>query len=442
MSNLRKLIEKAAVAFVKEIEFTNSSYLRRLNELTKDLEKLDVARSVSPTSKSRIDRICEKVYSGDELSGSDWRIMGRSIAAFENQTLERALKAATDKPVAMGKVMEGLLKSWHGGVAVAEKLKLFEAQTPTLSSIAFGWGDLQSARSALSRIRKGVGGLENTGPGIKSLVWLANVLREPSRSRQLAMFTEVNASILPEIRPWLKTTHRAPVHIELSSLGVEVALEVWNNSQQDKSAMTLLDQVLAHPEIGDPRGFSRSIIWSEIEKNRPELFRKLLVSLNRGDIEFFFSKLKGLDRDRKNFWINYTDQMLRTQVILRRVEMNQLAHNFPAGSEERAIIDRAYVFAGSSQQNLLVFYFGSCVAVEAGETGQACFIYDRRNFESIMERTSRLSEASRQVQGTSQDFNDKSLIKHRQIHHPPGVWQRRLDDVLAHLGVTSNGRAA
>ncbi len=440
MSSLKNLIEKAAVAFVKEIEFTNANYLRRLNELTKDLEKLEVARAIAPINKSRIDKICEKVYSGEQLSTGDWRIVGRSMGAFKPETLERALMACSDKSSALQKAMDGLLKSWHGGVKIAEQLKLFEAHAPTVSSIAFGWGELQNARSALLRIRKGVGVLEKTGPGIKSLVWLANILREPSRSKQLAMLADVNSSILIEVRPWLESAQRAPIHIELSSLGVEVALEVWSNSQQEKSAISILDRILAHPEIGDPRGFSKSLIWSEIEKNQPALFRKLLITLNRGDIEFFFSKLKGLDRDRKNFWINYTDQMLRTQVILRRVEENQLSHNFPAGSEERAIIDRAYAIAGSSQQNLLVFYFGSCVAVEAGETGQACFIYDRRDFESTM--APRLSQTSRQVQGTSQDFNDKSLIKHRQIHHPPGLWQRRLADVLARLGITSNGKAA
>ncbi|MBK7892143.1 MAG: hypothetical protein IPJ84_15270 [Bdellovibrionales bacterium] len=410
--------------------------------MTKDLEKLDVARAIAPTGQSRIDKICEKIYSGTHLSGSDWRIVGRSLPAFDADAIVRALQDCSDRQSAMQKVMEGLLRSWHGGVLVADRLELFGAYGPAISSSGFGWNDLQSARSVLLRIGKGVEDLEKTGPGIRSLVWLADILRERSGTRQLAMLNDGTTSILNEIRPWMALAKRCQIHIELSSIGVEVALSVWSNNQHEKSAIELLDRILAHPEIGDPRGFSRSLIWSEIEKNQPDLYRKLLVSLNRGDIEFFFSKLKGLDRDRKYFWINYTNQMLRTQVILRRVEMSQLAHNFPVGSEERAIIDRAYEFVGSSQQNLLVFYFNSFVAVEAGETGQACFIYERRDFEKIMARDSRLSVASRKVQGTSQDFNEKSLILHRQIHHPPEVWQRRLGDFLARLGINSNGEAA
>jgi hypothetical protein len=212
--------------------------------------------------------------------------------------------------------------------------------------------------------------------------------------------------------------------LDISSLYLAVAsaaLSSWSD-QSDTFKGHLLSFVMHDRRLGDPRLPRNAPNWASVP---PAASQKVRSWLAQRDIVFFFDFVLPDRRDehrRKEFWLQYVDKVLESQVALCPEDRFRLRAQVKEQMAYTNIKDNrvsAFLMRFSGHPDL--------VAVEFSQSGNAVYFYDENVFRATVGSFQQLS------------FRVPDLKHHSHIakftHYPPGVWQQRVRSFLAGRGI-------
>ena len=410
--------------FAKDIQRIEREHLQALQERAFKVSGSS-RTGVKFDVQSRVEGILDKLELNKQLKRSEWRFIGANLSIFKVNRLQEALKSLEVCEEDVLQVAQGLLKYWLGGPPLEKHLALLDSIGWRCPIEGLAWYDFAAASSLIRKVPSFRDRID-LGQGMKGLVWLFDFQREKVLAVALNRFLDPGELVIPDFRPWAASSNMRS--LDVAVLAVKTALELWWKSPSSPEAVRLFEEIVGHRYIGDPRGFEKSSIWNQIEDQYPELFRRVLGQLNREDIDFFFRKLRDLDEDRRNFWIEYAPLMRRSVVILIREEREALLAQFGDGAPELAIVKRGKVWRTGASKNFLVFYFDRYVVVEAGSRGQACYIYSIDDFNRAILSQETLAAKDGRIPGGNTTFHKPELRLHKQIHKKG--WQFEFKNIL------------
>lgn len=176
--------------------------------------------------------------------------------------------------------------------------------------------------------------------------------------------------------------------------------------------------------MGDPRAGGDATHWLAVKRTSPKGYQALTERLCRADIEFFFGILGREGRRRGDFWLQYLRSIRSTDCFLC-AEDDAAARARAAEPGVDLALARARRARGIT--SVFVMDFGDFVAVEFSKTGNATYIYSRRNFQEV----NRSMDDRR--------FVDADIFKSKAraddwLPHSEN-WQSKFSEALARRGV-------
>jgi hypothetical protein len=212
--------------------------------------------------------------------------------------------------------------------------------------------------------------------------------------------------------------------LDPSSLHTAVAaaaLSPWSDRSESFRSQ-LLSFVMHDRRLGDPRLPKNAPNWASVAQMASQKVRSWLA---QRDIVFFFDFVLPDRRDehrRKDFWLQYVDKVLESQVALCPEDRFRLK----AEVKEQM----AYTNIRDNKVSAFLMRFSGhpdIVAVEFSQSGNAVYFYDANIFRTAVGSFQQLS------------FRVTELKHHSHIekftHYPPGVWQQRVRSFLASRGI-------
>jgi hypothetical protein len=182
----------------------------------------------------------------------------------------------------------------------------------------------------------------------------------------------------------------------------------------------LKDYILQHRDFGDPR--TNPVKWDSVDKFTQQTF---IAWLSEEDLKFFFELIIKRDpHSRKSFWLNYVRSITNSSVIIgdtdrtyHRSELDQLRHRGRNFSHGTGIDSSAFIMT-----------FGKYVVVEFSEVGNACYVYQTKDFEKLFGsiRTAKIDLRM---------LKEKQLAIHSQAHYQN--WPTALAGVLSTHGINA-----
>lgn len=183
----------------------------------------------------------------------------------------------------------------------------------------------------------------------------------------------------------------------------------------------VIDFCLINEDLGDPRLHPER--WLRIS----EVARSSLIGwLSQEDISFFFELLlkKEDPHGRKDFWLDYTRNVRRSRVYIA-LEDRQRSRRVLAELESKG---RSF---GLGKKNTgasaFVLDFGRLVVVEFSQVKNACYLYERHQFEKVIGEDFWLAAVD--IDG----LKDQRLAL-ESVSHTSG-WQEKLARTLASHGI-------
>lgn len=199
----------------------------------------------------------------------------------------------------------------------------------------------------------------------------------------------------------------------------QVAETILSTFAEPGTSDELKTLVLKDLRLGDPR----------LPRNRPnwlrydEAAKRMTEWLSRDDISFFFEHAMPPGHNqqkRKAFWLRYVPNIRKSRPLLSRHDRASLA----------SLKDKIGNF-GSYDHDLtsaFVLDFGSLVAVEFSENGNACYLYQRGSFDELV-RDLWAPEAF-----SVRQLKSKSKSCAQVTHDKYGKWETTLLQLLVRRG--------
>lgn len=227
-------------------------------------------------------------------------------------------------------------------------------------------------------------------------------------------------------------------------------LSVWKNSTEFRGRALSIIGSLSESVFGDPRHNQNKGKWALVSYIAKDELNRYCKSLNRADLEYFFNLPDVVNESRSSFFLDFIDESSWTQVILKRSFHVEIKRQYSQmREEERAILDRTFVFPGTSSHHVFVMGFDGGVVIEGHDIGFRTYCL------SIPAYSSEISRLLERKKGD--DYNDANyvttnsdplrvalnLLCHRSdgdnkandyassyIHNPQDVWKKRVRNHL------------
>jgi hypothetical protein len=198
-------------------------------------------------------------------------------------------------------------------------------------------------------------------------------------------------------------------------------LSRWSD-QSDLFRGRLLSFVMHDRRLGDPRLPRNAPNWASVASAASQKVRSWLA---QRDIVFFFDFVLPDQRDphgRKDFWLQYVNQIQESQVALCPEDRYRL--------KSQVKEQMAYTNIRDNKVSAFLMRFNGppdTVAVEFSQKGNAVYFYDANVFKTAVGSFQQVS------------FRVTELKHHSHLakftHYPPGEWQRRVRSYLASRGI-------
>lgn len=183
------------------------------------------------------------------------------------------------------------------------------------------------------------------------------------------------------------------------------------------------DGVLRSGKLGDPRVSMNGLNWAGISEDAKS---KVIEWLSRADIVFFFENVmtQGSERQgRKDFWLRYVKNFVRTRCLLGREDNGRLVPLFRTTQKE---IEGYGRIGGQVNNSAFLLDFGTVLAVEFSRVG-ACYLYERTKYPK------RVEDFWTDEPFSEPDLKNQRSCAARVIHK--GRWKYELSGELARLGI-------
>jgi hypothetical protein len=203
---------------------------------------------------------------------------------------------------------------------------------------------------------------------------------------------------------------------------------VWAPDSDDRLGSVLRDWLLSDARFGDPRLPANQSKWSTMSKPARERMTRWLA---KGDLLFFFDFVMPAHKNpqgRKDFWLQYIDQVVDSAVALSPID----AHRLQLSVTEKL----RYAKADSPSDDVSAFIMRfrgneEFVVAEFSQSGNAGFFHPAEFFDaSLGGMRSRRYEVSTGPRGLKRPNN--AILRYVHI----GDWQGKMEYALRYLGVS------
>jgi hypothetical protein len=180
-------------------------------------------------------------------------------------------------------------------------------------------------------------------------------------------------------------------------------LAVWKNSTEFRGRAINIISSLSESVFGDPRHSQNKGKWALVNYIAKDELNRYCKSLNRADLEYFFNLPDVVNENRSSFFLEYIDECSWTQVILKRSFHEEIkSQHSQLRDEEKAILDRTFVFPGTSSHHVFVMGFERGVVIEGHDTGFRTYCLSIPAYSSEI---SKLLERKK-----DDDYNDANYV--------------------------------
>lgn len=189
------------------------------------------------------------------------------------------------------------------------------------------------------------------------------------------------------------------------------------------------DTLLNHKYFGDPR--VKEWIGCDAVENGNKAKQIFIQWLSAADIRFFFTEIIRNDpHERKDFWLRYIGSIKRSRVAIGSADRYRL-RNLLKEEEEKG---RDFAEYNLEDTSAFILDFGNTVSVEFSTTGNACYNYQKNDFEKANKDFYRKNYSYKDLKVSH--YMEPPNHGYRQVHKPPPrVWQGELGAWLAKKGI-------
>jgi len=189
----------------------------------------------------------------------------------------------------------------------------------------------------------------------------------------------------------------------------------------------VLEEVLAHPRLGDPR--TKKHHWYAMPMARD----RVISWMARKDLRLFYDSVvadNADDQGRKAFWLPYVDQVSDFRLVLGDEDKNRLEEALGEGKIKFATME------GTNKASAFILRFRSkqsdddLVCVEFSRTGNSLYVYDATSFEAGV---GRLEAHSFRIGSEPRNLKSKEYLKAKKAHM--GFWQHDVAQFLRNHGI-------
>lgn len=189
-----------------------------------------------------------------------------------------------------------------------------------------------------------------------------------------------------------------------------------------------VDTMVLDSELRDPLSSqAHHVRWTTLRHSHPTGYAALLTRLSKTDIEFFFQEAQGNDaRERGRYWLRFLHSVRQTTSFLSRHDRDAAhAQLLRAPNPHHGLALKRAGFVGGDA-SVFVLWFDAIVVVEFSKTGNATYVYSRKDFEQL-----RSVWTSKSAPGGA--FKNKHLALTTLSHH--SGWQYNFDKELKTHGI-------
>lgn len=191
----------------------------------------------------------------------------------------------------------------------------------------------------------------------------------------------------------------------------------------DRFGAALLDS-----DFGDPRIPPEGYGWRLIRHFDAQAHARFIEGLIREDLTLFFDHAMN-EPERRVFWLRYLGSIRRTICVLGKGMYKELGRRLAGATEDvRAALGRVRQFSAHQGVSAFCLYFDDIVVVEFSDSGNAAYVYRRRDFDEQIEAALMKNE----LRAHGQLKHDMHI--HRIRHHRG--WQGDAHDFLVRHGVS------
>lgn len=189
----------------------------------------------------------------------------------------------------------------------------------------------------------------------------------------------------------------------------------------------LLEEILAHPRLGDPR--LKKHHWYSMPMARD----RVISWMARKDLRLFYDSVVSDyadDQGRKAFWLNYVDQVSDFRLVLAEDDRYRLEEALGEGKFQFASME------GNGKVSAFILRFRTgqsaddLVCVEFSRTGNSLYAYDASSFEAGV---GRLDAHSFRIGSEPRNLKNREYCKATQRH--AGYWQGDVAQYLKLHGI-------
>lgn len=203
-------------------------------------------------------------------------------------------------------------------------------------------------------------------------------------------------------------------NLKIIKHAVEKLLLYYKDENPENINQILFDFVLEHlraPQLGNnPR-------WIGVDKDARMVFTRWISVIG---IETFFDAI-AVDRDRKEFWLQYANKIQYTHVIFGRTDKrvnHQLYRKFLR--QERG----AELKGGRAQDSAFIMKIDPLVIIEFSGTGNACYLYNEESVPFNLGKYQYYLNELKDPEARRKPSPRKFKLNHR------GAWQPRFRSKL------------
>jgi hypothetical protein len=211
--------------------------------------------------------------------------------------------------------------------------------------------------------------------------------------------------------------------------GMAQLILIENLTLEPELVEIVKNYAIRNKKLGDPRLSRNGVRWAGIDEKAKS---KIIEWLSRADIIFFFDNVlpPGADKHgRKEFWLRYVKNFVRTRCLLRDEDRARLIPMFRRLQVQVESYGSVMHQWGSSN-SAFILDFGPVLAVEFSQIG-ACYIYDTKKLPRSLNdfwTPAPFSESALKSQPLSIARITHHITRNRN-------WQDNLSHELARLGI-------
>ncbi len=332
----------------------------------------------------------------------------------------RSMPEAEELEVALKVLLARVTKTERWGVELADANRdLIGAEAPRrllqgLPNPLYGWEGVTS-QWTLSR---------ETGLGRAVMMEALDSWHRLWRSQRPKVTIQETTAELRDAFDGLLAEPGIPVGVFTVTVSSLILSEWAKNHPEVRDV--LLDKVLRHPRLGDPRAQPQN--WYPMAEARD----RVISWMARKDLRFFYDSVvsdHSDDQGRKAFWLRYVDQVSDFRLVLCEEDQRRM---------ESILKETPLHFArmeGTNKPSAFILKFRSkrgddLICVEFSKTGNSLYTYDAVSFEagvgSLDALNFRIGSEPRNLKST-----EYSMYQKRHI----GNWQHEVAIFLKGYGI-------